>query len=165
MKIYTADDSNKVRKALKQVRRDVEQEVKRRVSGIESQIAIRAYRVANVVRDKEQALLTGKRSGERYPLPGKSGRWYQASAPGEPPANRTGAFRLKWGTFAEIRRGWKSLRALAGIRSRHKVKGGYLLGDLLEDGTSRMAPRPYKKKITEDARKEAVKIYNRPYRR
>lgn len=33
----------------------------------------------------------------------------------------------------------------------------------LENGTSKMAPRPYKDKITEKATPEIVAIYNEPY--
>ena len=41
--------------------------------------------------------------------------------------------------------------------------GMYTLGELLEDGTSRMAPRPYQDKILEKAKDPILRIYSDPY--
>lgn len=41
--------------------------------------------------------------------------------------------------------------------------GQYTLGEILEDGTSKMAPRPYQDKILEKAKGPILKIYNQPY--
>jgi hypothetical protein len=164
MRTYTINDAKAAQAAMKLVIRDINRQIKRQMSGIESQLAVRAYRVANVIRDKEQIVLTGKRHGRLYAMPNGSGWKYWASAPGESPAKRTGAFHIGWGTFATIERHGKTIRLFSGIQSRLKVKGGYLLGDLLEEGTSRMKPRPYKVKVKDKAMNEAIRIYNRPYR-
>ena len=41
--------------------------------------------------------------------------------------------------------------------------GKYNLGEILEDGTSRMAPRPHHDRILEKAEPKIVKIYDEPY--
>lgn len=41
--------------------------------------------------------------------------------------------------------------------------GQYTLGEILEDGTGRMAPRPYQDQILEKAKPKILKIYSEPY--
>jgi hypothetical protein len=83
---------------------------------------------AGVVEDK----LTGSRSGRIYRVPGTQ-KEYQASAPGEAPASRTGTLRT-------------------GYRFRIVNSKGTYTGEVgspedyalwLEIGTSKMAPRPH----------------------
>lgn len=90
---------------------------------------------------------------------------YIASAPGEPPAVRTGAFRMSWKrrTYIDGRSG--NDRVIHAVtESDLKVgKKKYLLGELLENGTSKMAPRPYKQKVIDTAYPKVLKIYKEPY--
>ena len=89
---------------------------------------------------------------------------YRASAPGEPPAVRTGTFREKWQTKTESTGSGDSLSVRAMIENDVRTDNGkYLLGPLLEDGTGKMAPRPYKEKIQQKALPKAVRIYREPY--
>lgn len=119
----------------------------------------RTYLAANVLRNDSLDVLRGQRSGRRYRVPGTK-RYYSASAPGEPPAVRTGAFRLSWQPKARI----DGDTYVSSIESNVKVgKGGYLLGDLLENGTSRMAPRPYKERILKKSEPTIAHIYSKPY--
>ena len=88
---------------------------------------------------------------------------YTASAPGEPPAVRTGAFRMSWKrrTYVDGRSG--NDRTIHGVTESDLRVGKYLLGELLENGTSKIAPRPYKQKVIDMAYPKVLKIYREPY--
>ena len=140
---------------------------------IRHQIESRSYRVANELRNSAQEVLRGQRHGRRYKVPGtykrqrdktdgkmKNGRYYTASAPGEPPAVRTGAFRQSWRPTAHVVYG----QYISRIESDTMTDNGkYNLGQILENGTSRMAPRPYVDRILDKTEPEAVRIYSEPY--
>lgn len=129
------------------------------ISGIKS----RAYRGANELRNASLLVLRGGRSGRRYLVPGTR-RHYTASAPGEPPAVRTGTFRNSWMRKVEIlSEGDKYASVKMEIRSKIRCPNGHLLGDYLENGTSKMAPRPHHEKIREKARPKVVQIFKQPY--
>lgn len=137
-------------------------EVISRLTGIEKDVAKRSVSASNQLRNASQIVLRGERSGRRYKLPTIEGH-YNASAPGEAPANRLGSFRNSWGTKIHISRTGNTLEANAGIESPMMVGGRYVLGEILENGTRRMAPRPYKQQILNMAMPRIVAIYNRPY--
>ena len=148
----------------------------------------RGYSAANELRNSSQKILRGRRNGREYIVPGtgrmryykrgsKDGKHgpmtatitykkYRASAPGEPPAVRTNEFREKWQPRMEIDR---STRSFLSIKSyiENDVRVGknheYLLGELLENGTGRMAPRPHHDSIKQDALPKILRIYSRPY--
>jgi len=81
----------------------------------------------------------------------------------QPPAVRTGMFRLSWGSRVRVERSGKTYRAVSAVESRIKV-GKHLLGDILEDGTKRIKPRPYKQAVIDRAMPKIKEIYNKPYR-
>lgn len=137
----------------------------------------RAYRVANELTNATAKVLAGQRHGRKYIIPG-TGRitynrkkhtakitykHYTASAPGEPPAVRTGAFRMSWKrrTYVDGRSG--NDRMIHGVTESDLKVRKYLLGELLENGTSRMAPRPYKEKVINMAYPKVLRIYKEPY--
>lgn len=140
---------------------------------VKSQMEGRSYRAANEMRNAALNVLRGQRSGRRYKVPGthrrqrdkatgkmRRGRYYTASAPGEPPAMRTGAFRLSWQPTALVVYGSYISRIESDLRTDNE---GYTLGEILEDGTGRMAPRPYQDQILEQAEPKILKIYSEPY--
>lgn len=146
--------------------------------GIDEEVELRSWLVALEVRNAAMYVLRGQRTGRIYKVPGTyrrhrnketgrmiTGRRYRASAPGEPPANRTGVFRASWQMHGSTKKSVGSKILKAGIESRYKVPGGYLLGEILEDGRKdgKMAARPYKDRIKERAMKNAAQIYKRPY--
>lgn len=90
-------------------------------------------------------------------------KYYTASAPGEPPAIRTGAFRLSWHrrTYAEQIDGQNF--NVHGVTESDLRVGKHLLGNILEEGTGRMAPRPYKQRVIDAAMPKVKKIYSEPY--
>ena len=151
----------------------LEQVVAEITASIKHQMERRAYWSANELRNTAMLVLRGQRSGRRYKVPGtyrrqrdktdgkmKRGRYYTASAPGEPPAVRTGAFRMSWQPTAFV--GFNSY--ISRIESDIRTDNGkYTLGQILEEGTSRMAPRPYQDEIAEKAKPRIMRIYNQPY--
>ena len=143
------------------------------VEHITNQMEGRAYRGANELRNAALLVLRGQRSGRRYKVPGtyrrqrdkkdnkvKNGRYYTASAPGQPPAARTGVFRLSWQPASHVVFGSYISRIESDARTEN---GKYNLGELLEDGTSKMAPRPHHDRILEKAKRPIIRIYDEPY--
>lgn len=156
------------------------------MGSIKTQMANRGYRASNELRSAELEVLKGSRSGRVYKMTGtygkkpskstkklmpeykhklRNGQLYQASAPGEPPAVRSGTFRRSWQPETKICAGGAGFSVTSSIESHLQVgtKNKYLLGDFLEDGTGKMAPRPYKEKIQEKALDGIVRIYEEPY--
>lgn len=153
------------------------QAVEEVVGSIKQQMEARSYLAANELRNASQLVLRGERSGRQYNVPGtgrvryhrrgaKAGtatisyRKYTASAPGEPPAMRTGTFRLSWQPTAQVVYGSYISRIESSARTDN---GRYNLGDILEEGTSRMAPRPYQDRILEMAEPKIIRIYKKSY--
>lgn len=132
------------------------------VKDICSAVQNRAYRASNELRNASLHVLRGERSGKIYRVPNTKQK-YRASAPGEAPAVRTGAFRLSWGTHVHVEKRGDVTRAVAAIESKERA-GGRLLGEILENGTARMKPRPYKQKIIDRAMPKIREIYNKPYK-
>lgn len=140
---------------------------------IQHQMESRAVRASYELYNSSQLILRGQRSGRRYKIPGtykrqrdpsdgkmKNGRYYTASAPGEPPAVRTGAFRMSWQPYARKVYGVYFSR----IESNLRVDNGkHNLGQILEEGTRRMAPRPFEERIIKHAENRINRIYSEPY--
>lgn len=148
------------------------------VENVRNQVKRRTQRAANELRNSALIVLRGQRSGRRYKVPGtyrrqrdktdgkmKNGRYYTASAPGEPPAVRTGTFRNSWQVSPNSGRelyGSFFARIESDVRTDN---GKYLLGEILEEGTpgGKMAPRPYVEKTLEKAEPNIYRIYSEPY--
>ena len=129
------------------------------VASIKQQLEGRAFRAANEMRNASLEILRGQGGGRRYRVPGTKA-YYTASAPGQPPAVRTGAFRISWQPSAHVMFG----SYISRIESHRRTDNGrYNLGELLEGGTSKMAPRPHHDKIVEKAMPKIERIYNEPY--
>ena len=142
---------------------------------IQHQMEGRAYEAANELRNSALMVLRGQRSGRRYKVPGtyrrqrdkatgkmRNGRYYTASAPGEPPAMRTGTFRNSWQPESHVVFGSYISRISGDARTDN---GRHMLGEILENGTpgGQMAPRPHHERITHHAEPNIVRIYDRPY--
>ena len=85
---------------------------------------------------------------------------YTASAPGEPPALRFGTLQksFKRRTYADK---IGSNLVVHAITESDLQVNGYLLGDLLENGTKRIAPRPFKQKTIDAALPKITQIFAR----
>lgn len=132
------------------------------MESIKSQVISRGYRVSNQIRNAVMRTLKGQGHGRVYRVPGSMGAYYTASAPGEVLAVRTGAYRASWKPRTEITPSGSGVTVNSICESEHEVNG-YVLGALLEDGTSKMTPRPHVEKITKQTEKTAMKIYKEPY--
>lgn len=117
----------------------------------------RSTRGATILYNKTQRVLSGSREGRIYRVPGTS-RYYTASAPGEPPAVRTGIFRSSF--YPDVETDGNALRMMA--KSKYFVNV-YNLGQLLEEGTQNMEARPYKDKVVEQAKGELKELFSHPY--
>lgn len=149
------------------------------VKNLNDQVKSRGIRIVNVLRNAELEVLSGERHGKVYKKPGtygktaskstkelkkdynhklRGGQLYRASAPGESPARRTGALRLKWTGYVRgeqaARRG---IEVFAVLESKSPYAG------CLEKGTSKMAARPFVEKIKEKAAPEIKKIYKESF--
>lgn len=127
------------------------------VSKVNRQAASRGTRAVNAIRNAELEVLKGQRSGRTYRKP-YSKATYTASAPGEPPARRTGNLRLNWNGTVEGSAASSGGIAITAVLESQEEYAGYL-----ENGTSRMAPRPFKDRIAEKAAPEIERIYGESY--
>lgn len=145
------------------------------VDGVEADLPSRSTRAAVVVTNAAKEVLRGQRSGRRYKKPGtyrrqrdkvtgkmRRGVYYTASAAGEPPAVRTGAFRASFRQKAWSERLTNGTVYHSATKSRLKA-GNYVLGEILEGGTRKMAPRPYMQRTIDLAMPKVVRIYKERY--
>lgn len=123
------------------------------VKKVNREAASRGMRAVNAIRNAELEVLRGKRSGRVYRKPHTKSH-YTASAPGEPPARRTGNLRLNWNGTVESSSTGSGLRVTAVLESQERYS------TYLENGTRRMAPRPFKQPISEKAMPEIERIYH-----
>lgn len=121
-------------------------------ASVNRQVLSRGTRAVNQLRNAELEVLNGKRGGKVYrKYPFKS--TYTASAPGEPPARRTGNLRLHWS--GNVTGGGSNINIELESQEHY---AGYL-----QNGTRKMAARPFKEKITEKALPAIKSIFNEPY--
>ena len=121
---------------------------------VQQQMEGRAYRAANELRNSSLSVLRGERGGRTYRVPGTK-RYYTASAPGEPPAIRTGVFRTSW----------QPKSYAFGTSYISRIESGVKYADWLENGTpgGQMAPRPHHERIQNHALPNIIRIYDEPY--
>ncbi len=127
------------------------------INSIKRQMASRCHRSANALRNAALDVLKGSRGGKRHRVPGTR-KYYNASAPGSPPAVRTGTFRNSWQPTAIC----DGTSFISRIETNVNVNG-HNLGAILEYGTSKMAPRPHHDRIREKALPKIREIYSEPY--
>ena len=106
------------------------------VKDFKDEASRRAYRCGNEVRTEALKGMRGPKHGLRYKVPGTKRRDY--SAPGEFPAVRTGALRTSVRVIVEVE-AFPSTGAVA----RALIGSHLLYGLFLEEGTPRMAARPW----------------------
>lgn len=118
------------------------------VSQIEAELPTRAMQAAHILKNSSQEILGHEGGGRTYRKP--AGGSYGASAPGNPPAMRTGTLMRSW-------------RPMVFGAYNPGLEGGTPYAGYLEEGTSKMAARPFVDKIVETAEPEITAIYNAPY--
>lgn len=132
--------------------------VKDQVAEINRQALSRGTRAVNAMRNAELRVLKGQRSGKVYRKPHTKRATYTASAPGEPPARRTGNLRMHWnGQVKSESASDGGTMVIAELESQEAY------ARYLENGTSHMAARPFSEKIKEEALPEIKRIYSESY--
>ena len=99
-------------------------------------------RASRELRSAALKVLSGHRNGRTYRVPYTQAN-YRASAPGEAPAARTGTLKNSWGIIA--------MGSAALGRYSSGIQTNVPYAELLENGTSRMAARPFREKIIQRA--------------
>ena len=130
--------------------------VKDAVKSAQTQAQSRAIRASNELRNSALRVLRGQRTGRVYRKPFTSKATYRASAPGEPPAVRSGALRISWAARAI---GKSDGEVIASIHT--DVKYAPILQDGTKDG--RIAARPFEEPIIDGAKDKVMAIFNEPY--
>jgi len=136
---------------------EIKTEVDKIVGKITLQAKSRAFRAANTLKNSALEVLRGQRSGRIYRAP-FSKRKYTASAPGEPPAVRSG----------DLRRSWRPMTGSEGAGDTLTIKPAIVTNveyaPYLEHGTKKgMAPRPFEERIIQNAMPKVTKIFSEPY--
>ena len=126
---------------------------------VEQQAKSRTVRAANAMKKASNKALSnaGGRSGKVYRKPATKKATYTASAPGEPPALRSGDLRRSWKPlpYAEMVGGDKVFTP--GIRT------DVVYAPMLQNGTTKMAARPFEDAVKQEAWPEVEQIYGQPY--
>ena len=134
---------------------DISAEASRKVKRIGNEMRSRLPRANRELKNTELRVLRGQRGGRRYKMPHKRST-YTASAPGEPPAVRTGKLRS---SFREVASGGSS--SSLSVTAAIETDTNY--ARYLDEGTRKMAARPFKEKIKEEALPGIKKLFGEPY--
>ena len=126
---------------------------------VQDQAKSRTIRAANAIKKASNKVLSnaGGRSGRSYRKPSTSKAKYTASAPGQPPALRSGNLRGSWKTLPEGEMIGSGMVFTPGIHS------DVIYAPFLEYGTSKMAARPFETRIKQESWPEVKQIYGQPY--
>ena len=131
-------------------------EMNEAVQSMNKQARSRARRATNALRNSALDVLSGSGHGRTYHLP-SSKATYVASAPEETPAVRTGDLRKKWRQYS-LAKGKAD-----GVEITARIKSDMPYSDYLDEGTSKMAARPYKQKVIDGAKPKIIQIYGKNY--
>ncbi len=138
--------------ALGSAGRQVQAKVSEMSASVNHQVLSRGTRAVNQMRDAELEVLRGNRSGKTYrKSPYKS--TYTASAPGEPPARRTGALRVHWS--GDVKGSGGDITLCFSSDEKYSI--------YLDEGTRKMAARPFKDRIIEKSLPAVKSIFSEPY--
>lgn len=136
---------------------DLKAEVGALLSKVTDGAKSRGYRAANELRNAALQVLRGQRSGRVYKKPHSRTTTYTASAPGEPPAVRSGQLRVSWRPIAESEKEAGAIIIKPAIRTDKKY------APILQDGSKKMEPRPFEEPIIEKAKPKVKEIFDKPY--
>lgn len=119
------------------------------VSQVEAELPTRAIMASHILKNSSQEILGHEGGGRTYRKP--AGGTYQASAPGSPPAMRTGTLMRSWRPVTN------------GINPA--LEGGTPYAGFMQYGTpgGMIAPRPFVEKIVEMSEPEISQIYSAPF--
>lgn len=127
---------------------DLEVAVNDEVKLLSRQAQSRARRAVNIMRNSAFDILGQDGHGRRY---GK----HTASAPGEAPAPDTGNLRRNWRQYVFAK------SQLHGMEITCRIKSDEPYAPLLEEGTTRMKPRPFRQRIIDKSMPDIDDIYGK----
>ena len=132
---------------------------KKVLATVEQEAKSRTVRAANAIKKASNNVLSnaGGRTGRTYRKPATRAATYTASAPGEPPALRTGNLRRSWRPLPYSEMVGADKVYTPGIRT------DVVYAPYLQDGTAKMAARPFEDKVKQKAWPDIVQIYGQPY--
>ena len=136
---------------------DIKGAVEQIVEDVNRQVRSRSFRAANELRNSALNVLEGHRSGKVYRKPYTKKATYRASAPGEPPANRSDMLRRSWMQKNAAERAGNTTAHTASIYTAVKY------AEPLEKGTDQIDPRPFREPIIERAMPRIKRIFQEPY--
>lgn len=140
---------------------DISVMVADKVTKIGVEMKSRAVRGSRALKNAELNVLRGQRGGRVYRKAHTKRATYTASAPGEPPAVHTGKLRR---SFRPVARTYGGSAAFGGAASVYvSIETDTHYAGYLEDGTKKMAARPYVEKIKQEAEPEITAIFSAPY--
>ena len=126
--------------------------------GMRDELYRRGVQITQVLRKTELEVLAGARNGVKYKrLPNRS------SAPGEAPAAQSGKLRQEWDDTTERQGNGHTSIVTSRITSFTKYAGYLNDGTHNEDGSVRMAARPFVDRIIDKAEPEILEIARAPY--
>lgn len=125
---------------------DIPSAMKKVASASKSKMEVAVQEIRNKTLEK----LSGSRTGRTYYVPGTH-KTYTASAPGEPPAQATGALRQS--IAGEVKKEGSQIVGMVGTNLKY--------GAMLEFGTRNMAARPWLKKAFEETEAKVKEIFMR----
>lgn len=126
---------------------------KKALTQVNGELPARAASASIVLRNAEIQVMRGSRSGKLYHRTGFKRR-YRASAPGEPPAVRTGTLRGSWRPVQ-----------YGANHQNPAIESGVSYVDYMENGTpgGMIAPRPFVQKTVDLAKPGVEAIYKKPF--
>ena len=142
--------------SIRQVMIDISKEAKVCSEKVNMECARRGYLAANELRNAELDVLGHAGNGRQY-------KNHRASAPGEPPAPRTGALRNRWTKRVSAVPTGNGVSIGIAIESDAMARNGAYYAGFLEHGTRKMSARPFGDKIRDKAEPKIVEIYKRRY--
>lgn len=137
---------------------NIQVEVNSKLKNIEFTVKRKTLNASNILKKCALEVLSSKgggRTGKSYKK-SNSKASYTASAPGEPPARRTGALRNSW----KVKNVTSVIGAGGSFSTTAAIETNLDYDTYLEHGTSKMAARPHHDKIKEMAAPQIEQLFN-----
>jgi len=142
--------------SLGDVKAQLEKSVAEYVASTNSTAKTCAVQASKELRNAAMIVLGGKRNGRVYRVPGTKKATYHASAPGEPPAVRTGTLRESWQMAASY-----DVDIRLNLKATAEIYSDVPYAEPLEEGHGTVDRRPYRERTIERAKPRIVRTFRR----